>query len=99
VLYLESAELLARKNPEASWSTRRYEAITPVVGFEPTFPPTVPARVRRRSNWSEWQDLNLRSLRPERSAIPGFATLRRILPEISRLELATLARLELATSR
>ena len=23
------------------------------------------------SNWSEWQDLNLRPLRPERSALPG----------------------------
>ncbi|MEA2829515.1 MAG: hypothetical protein QOF22_263 [Bradyrhizobium sp.] len=23
------------------------------------------------TNWSEWQDLNLRPLRPERSALPG----------------------------
>ena len=23
------------------------------------------------NNWSEWQDLNLRPLRPERSALPG----------------------------
>ena len=27
-------------------------------------------------NWSEWCDLNTRPLRPERSALPGCATLR-----------------------
>ena len=30
----------------------------------------------RENEWSEWQDLNLRPLRPERSALPDCATLR-----------------------
>ena len=30
----------------------------------------------RGSDWSEWQDLNLRPRRPERRALPGCATLR-----------------------
>ena len=34
--------------------------------------PASPAiRKRRENNESEWQDLNLRPLRPERSALPG----------------------------
>jgi hypothetical protein len=28
-------------------------------------------KYKRLKAWSEWQDLNLRPLRPERSALPG----------------------------
>src|ERR1700749_3281003 len=39
--------------------------------------PTVSAKTASYWNsWSEWQDSNLRPLRPERSALPGCATLR-----------------------
>jgi hypothetical protein len=33
--------------------------------------PTQQENYKLLKSWSEWQDLNLRPLRPERSALPG----------------------------
>ncbi len=68
------ASLWFSSRPSPRWSARM--AAIPTLVLTRLIRKRADPGHRRPQDWSEWQDLNLRPLRPERSALPGCATLR-----------------------
>jgi hypothetical protein len=72
---------LSRRYRHARWLIGRSIVSSAHVGQKSRYVPVVESVVdsatastqKKKPNdiWSEWQDLNLRPLRPERSALPG----------------------------
>jgi hypothetical protein len=65
------ATIIPTSSRAPQWQSAKKADIFLVLNLWLTWPQPAIRTKKRTISWSEWQDSNLRPLRPERSALPG----------------------------